>query len=282
MQGEDLARFSGPPRSLIWRGGAVHLRCCTATGKIPDLHAHFALQLTVDLGADVSLRCGRRDPERLAAGWLIRSDQPHWLSTSGTGVTFFWDPVCPVGRLIATRLRNEGVAALASEGCAGIRRELRGCWERGWRCSDLRAAANRIAHLVARPDNTVRPIDRRVQMVLRVLQSDPAGKSRLSELARLAHLSESHLAHLFRRDVGIPVRQYRLTLRMEQAVREIAAGGSLTRAAYAAGFADPAHSPAFAGECSADRPRSCLTLKWKCELAYVAGGCQTEQVSLAD
>ncbi len=241
MKGEDLARFSGPPRSLIWRGGAVHLRCCAATRKGPDLHAHFALQLTVGFAGDVSLRCGRRDPERLASGWLIRSDQPHWLSGSGTGVTFFWDPVSPTGRLIAAGLNDDGAAALAPGVCAEIRRELRGCWERGWRCADLRASADRIARLLARPGIAVRPIDRRVRMALRLLQSDPAGKTSVPELARLTRLSESRLAHLFRRDVGIPVRQYRLTLRMEQAVREIAAGGSLTRAAYAAGFADPAH-----------------------------------------
>lgn len=240
MNGEDLAQFDGPPRSLIWRGGAVHLRC-TATREPPDLHAHFAVQLTVGFSGDVSMRSGRSDPERMAAGWLIRSDQTHWLNGSGIGVTFFWDPVSPAGRVVATRLFAEGAAALAPEECADICRELKGCWERGWHCADLRAAADRIAHLVAQPSSTVTPIDRRVQVALRALQSDPAGKRGLPELARLTKLSESRLAHLFRRDVGIPVRQYRLALRMEQAVREIAAGGSLTRAAYAAGFADPAH-----------------------------------------
>lgn len=78
-------------------------------------------------------------------------------------------------------------------------------------------------------------------MTLKAMRSDPAGKSSLAELARLTQLSESRLAHLFRRDVGVPIRQYRLTLRMEEAVREIARGASLTRAAYAAGFADAAH-----------------------------------------
>jgi len=77
-------------------------------------------------------------------------------------------------------------------------------------------------------------------MVLRALQSDPAGKVRLAEFARLTKLSESHLAHLFRREVGLPVRQYRLGLRMEQAAEELAHGTSLASAAYAAGFADPA------------------------------------------
>jgi AraC family transcriptional regulator len=241
MKGEDLAQFAGPPRSLIWRGGAVHLRGCSATRKTPDLHAHFALQLTVSLEGDVSLRCARSDPERLAAGWLIRSDQPHWFGGVGMGVTFFWDPVCPLGRLVATRLNNEGAAPLTSGECGHIRGELKGCWERGWRHADLRVAAERTGHIVARPGGAVAPIDRRVQMVLRELQRDPAEKSSFAEFARLTGLSQSGLAHLFRRDVGIPFRQYRLALRMEQAVREIAVGASLTRAAYAAGFADPAH-----------------------------------------
>jgi AraC-like DNA-binding protein len=242
MKGEeDLAQFSGPPRSLIWRGGAVHLRCCNADRKTPDPHAHFALQLTVSFVGDVSLSCGRRDPERLAAGWLIRSNQPHWFSGAGTSVTVFWDPVCPVGRLVATRLNNDGAVPLTPAECAHIHGELKGCWERGWRHADLRAATDRIAHLVARPDSTVAPIDRRVQMVLRALQRDPADTSSFAEFARLTKLSQSGLAHLFRRDVGTPFRQYRLALRMEQAAREIAAGASLTRAAYGAGFADPAH-----------------------------------------
>ncbi|MEN6602659.1 MAG: helix-turn-helix domain-containing protein [Bryobacteraceae bacterium] len=46
---------------------------------------------------------------------------------------------------------------------------------------------------------------------------------------------------MFRRDVVIPMRQYRLTLRMEQTAQEIAEGTTLTQAAYAAGFAHPAH-----------------------------------------
>jgi len=54
-------------------------------------------------------------------------------------------------------------------------------------------------------------------------------------------LSESHIAHLFRRDVGIPVRQYRLWARMRRALDHVGRGRSLTEAAHAAGFADSAH-----------------------------------------
>ncbi len=241
MPSGDLAQFTGPPLSLIWRGGAVHLRFCCAAQGAPDLHAHFAIQLSVGFGGDLSLRCAHDEAEHLAAGWLIRSDHPHWLCGTGTGVTFFWDPVSAAGRQIGTRLNNQGVSPLTGEECTDIRSELKGCWKRGWLHPDLRAAADLVAHLVARPDTSLLPIDRRVQIVLKILQNDPAEKRSLKEFARVTKLSEARLAHVFRRDVGMPLRQYRLSLRMEQAVREIAAGSSLTRAAYIAGFADPAH-----------------------------------------
>ncbi|MCE5310417.1 MAG: helix-turn-helix domain-containing protein [Acidobacteriales bacterium] len=41
--------------------------------------------------------------------------------------------------------------------------------------------------------------------------------------------------------MDIPMCQYRLTLRMEQAAQEIAQGATLTQATCTAGFADPAH-----------------------------------------
>ncbi len=241
MNSRGLAQFTGAPRSLIWRGGAVHLRCATAPRDVPGPHAHFAIQLSVGITGQVSLRCGRSGPERLAPGWLVRSGEPHWLSGPGPGVTFFWAPLAPAGRLIATRLGGAGFEALSSAECAAIRREVEGCWERGWLPPELREAAGRVARLVAPPGGVPSPVDARVRAVLERLESDPAAKLSLAELAGGVRLSESRLAHLFRRDVGIPMRQYRLMLRMEQAAQEIAQGATLTHAAYAAGFSDPAH-----------------------------------------
>jgi AraC family transcriptional regulator len=223
---------------MIWGGGAAHLR---ASQDAPGMHAHFAIQLSLGFAGDLSLRCTSHGPETSASGWLIRSDQPHCARGAGVGVTFFWSPVSSAGRIAATRVGNKEATPLSASECAYIRRELEGCWERGWLHTDLRGAADRIASYIATPGATAPPLDRRVQMVLKALRSDPTGKSSLAELAELARISESRLAHLFRRDVGLPVRQYRLTLRMEEAVREIAGGASLSRAAYAAGFADPAH-----------------------------------------
>ena len=84
----------------------------------------------------------------------------------------------------------------------------------------------RIRQLFRRspPHSVPARIDRRVRAIVEILQIEPARKSTLAELAQSARLSESHLAHLFHRDVGVPMRQYRLTLRAVQAVQEIALG----------------------------------------------------------
>jgi AraC-like DNA-binding protein len=63
----------------------------------------------------------------------------------------------------------------------------------------------------------------------------------LETLATRVGLSESRLAHLFRRDVGLPMRQYRLSLRLMHAMTYISAGASLTEAAHRASFSDSAH-----------------------------------------
>jgi AraC-like DNA-binding protein len=52
---------------------------------------------------------------------------------------------------------------------------------------------------------------------------------------------ESRLQHLFRDQVGVPIRRYLLWHRYLTAMSLLADGASVTRAAHAADFADSAH-----------------------------------------
>ena len=54
-------------------------------------------------------------------------------------------------------------------------------------------------------------------------------------------MSQSRLQHLFRDQVGVPIRRYLLWHRYLTALSLLADGASVTRAARAAGFADSAH-----------------------------------------
>ena len=64
---------------------------------------------------------------------------------------------------------------------------------------------------------------------------------RLPQLAAVAQLSGSRLAHLFAQQVGMPLRSYIRWQRMRSALQAVQAGHNLTTAAHAAGFADSAH-----------------------------------------
>ena len=69
----------------------------------------------------------------------------------------------------------------------------------------------------------------------------PSPPPSVEDLTRIAHLSESRLQHLFRDQVGVPIRRYLLWHRYLTALSLLADGASVTRAAHAAGFADSAH-----------------------------------------
>jgi len=230
-----LAEYAGKPRSVVQPGCAVHLR----VGAGPDLHAHFAIQLALGMSHCAVLRQSLRGAEQRAAGWLVGSQQAHWVAVEGVGVTMHFDPLSESGRRLSGRL--EGVRALTAAECAAIRTEMEECWARGWQSADLMGAAGRIVDLMAGPDAPRAAPDPRVRRVLAAIRRNPGENTPLADLAAMVNLSEGRLAHLFRGDVGIPVRQYRLWARMGCALDRVTRGRSLTEAAHAAGFADSAH-----------------------------------------
>jgi AraC-like DNA-binding protein len=86
------------------------------------------------------------------------------------------------------------------------------------------------------------PIHPAVEMAIAVIPTLlTGGPVRLGVLADAVHLSPSRLAHLFSAQVGIPLRPYVRWQRLQQAIRLVAAGETLTTAANGAGFTDGPH-----------------------------------------
>jgi AraC family transcriptional regulator len=223
--------------AVMWRGGGLHVHPAAGACPLPQPHAHFGVQLSFGFEEDVTFA-----PGRWARGWLIGSDRRHAMYGRGAEATMVLDPLTADGRRAVARIGKQGVVALDAEECAALQAEIERAWERGGTGEEACAAAGRIARLLAsRAAGAPPPIDRRVEAAVRALIEDPSGNVSLADLAARVSLSESRLAHLFRRDVGVPMRQYRLSLRMVDAVRLISRGSSLTEAAHMAGFSDSAH-----------------------------------------
>jgi AraC-like DNA-binding protein len=88
---------------------------------------------------------------------------------------------------------------------------------------------------------TFRKIDPRIRQVISVLQDAPFEKIPIRQLSGKVSLSEGRLVHLFKEQMGLPVRKYRLWLKLNIAIESIINKSYLTDSAYNAGFSDSAH-----------------------------------------
>jgi AraC-like DNA-binding protein len=86
-----------------------------------------------------------------------------------------------------------------------------------------------------------RPRDARIARVVQAIERQPDAFGRLQDAATLACLSPSRFRARFDAELGLPFRRYRLWRRMAAVMRTVAAGGTLTEAAHAAGFSSSAH-----------------------------------------
>jgi AraC family transcriptional regulator len=84
-------------------------------------------------------------------------------------------------------------------------------------------------------------LDERIAEAITFLRVQPNAYESIETLAERVHLSPSRFQHLFKEQIGIPVRRYVLWQKMRQALNLAMAGESLTSAALTAGFADSAH-----------------------------------------
>jgi AraC-like DNA-binding protein len=83
--------------------------------------------------------------------------------------------------------------------------------------------------------------DPRVARTRQRIQQSARENLAAEQLAQEVGLSASRLACLFKQEMGMPIRHYRLWRRLYQAIVHLSQGASLTEAALASGFSDSSH-----------------------------------------
>lgn len=81
----------------------------------------------------------------------------------------------------------------------------------------------------------------RIERVREILEGEFPQKHSLGDLAKHAGMSRFHFARIFRELVGVPMRQYLLSVRIAKACEYLDAGMKATEACYAVGFDNFAH-----------------------------------------
>jgi AraC-like DNA-binding protein len=221
---------------FLWHGHALFC------GRVRDntAHRHHALQVVVGLQRAFGLHDGRRWQQTRAA--VIAPDHPHRIDGAGGPLWLLLvEPEWPHVRGLADTLRgSKAVRFPEPQGLIAAARPERVAERVS--CAGAREAADRVLTLLeAAPRQACAPPDPRVAKALSLMRASEGHRAAAADLARRVHLSASRLAHLFKDQVGIPMRRYLLWLRLIAAVRAMLAPASFTTAAHAAGFADAAH-----------------------------------------
>ena len=108
-------------------------------------------------------------------------------------------------------------------------------------CNEVNRKMNQLLAVFSGTRENHIETDHRILRVCRYIDGLDEKKVSIKKLTELVHLSESRLSHLFKAQLGVPVRRYLLWVRLMDALKNAMQGKSLTNAAYDAGFSDSAH-----------------------------------------
>lgn len=84
-------------------------------------------------------------------------------------------------------------------------------------------------------------LDGRISELLNLLQTCDCYDHTIDSFAEKVALSPSRLSHLFREQIGVPLKSYILFHQLEKAFTAILSGKNITEAAMLAGFDSPSH-----------------------------------------
>lgn len=227
-----------PPSILyLWPRRTVHV------GPMEGIveFSQAAASLTVSLGGPVKvMSVGMRAPTECSSV-LLRAGQKVTLDAGGTVLgTCYLDALGQdYGMLMS------GMAACREGVLCGVKDE------RGYRdffsqlLNETSLAPEQAYQMLERLINPLqRPypeVDARVAATVARIQARVAENTSVEDLAAAVSLSIPRLVQLFREQVGVPIRRYRLWHRLFVTAEGIGGGLSLTDAAITAGFNDSAH-----------------------------------------
>jgi len=225
-------------RLYLWPHRIVYL------GLSPenDLHRHHAAQLCASLDAPLQISQSEKGETLEVSGVFIPPDHSHRIEAGHSRILALYlepesDEYRSLIQPIATGTTHSFVSlTLSAPGLADLRSLLTegGNAEVAW--STCRTALG-LGSSAARPVN----LDPRIEQVIGIIRGEPDRSHALEPLAAAVHISPSRLIHLFREQVGIPIRRFTVWSRVRQVVHLAVDGATLTEAAHAAGFSDTAH-----------------------------------------
>ncbi|RFS21324.1 AraC family transcriptional regulator [Chitinophaga silvatica] len=233
MQHPKAAMYLGSTRSMLI---SPHL--------VTDIHQHAVIQFTCSLDRKPFIVWTENDGWQEAEAVLINSGIEHSLKEfNGWQVTTCIMPDVQLGRLVQEKvLEGKPIKYFPEKDILPVIEALQMTRQQLITDSNIfNSLTNTVYHHLLQEVPFSPPLDDRIKKVIDLIRQNIHNKVSAAALASAIHLSENRFLHLFREQVGAPLRQYVLWQRVAMATQNLMEGKSSKEAAYEAGFADQAH-----------------------------------------
>lgn len=212
-------------------------------GFLPDMSEHRLGSAALCVGIDQPFRV----LESESSGWrtcrsvLVPPGCLHEIEVGGAIMAIvFIEPESPDYRIVQNAmLDGEWQCLYELNNEEQVLALLQQAWEKEE--ADALAIHALLERLIPPPQSTQRPLDARIQKVIAIMKEDLTHSYSMNELADAINLSPTRLVHLFKEEVGVPIRRFRQWHRMRVVAALVSKNHTLTDAALGAGFADSSH-----------------------------------------
>jgi AraC-like DNA-binding protein len=220
----------------MWPGSSLFL------GRLDDAspHAHHALQVAVSISSTFVLETPDKTFESRSV--VIAPDQIHRFRGADDHAILLLDTESTIARQIQAAMCKESeVTEFDFSLLRPSIEQIGASIEKPLDCDRMKALCQQMLSRLAGQSSQSFPLDARIEKALDFAKVQPELKAPVEAIAQAVGLSEGRLVHLFKEQVGIPIRRYLLWLRLVHASGNLFENVSLTTAAHNAGFADSAH-----------------------------------------
>jgi AraC-like DNA-binding protein len=203
------------------------------------IHSHHALEIIIPFDSDVTVEIDNIVCE--SKGILLKQDVEHATNSDGFVVFICISPESALGKRLKTILQRDNFLILKSQTIEQFKKYLNELIAHDHSEGDIISfMTNALIEDIAFVEENYTQ-DVRIRNVLEHILCNSNKPIQFKELLEIAFLSEGRLSHLFKNEIGIPIRKYILWCRIQQGIRYFLKGHTLTQAAYFAGFSDVSH-----------------------------------------
>ena len=204
-------------------------------------HKHPVIQFVVASNGEFMTRVQQTNKWIKKKGLLIKPNHPHQCDATNVPIiSMDIEPDSAFGTaILANSFDNGPILDYPSENFKKIDFKNIDCLIKAQHWNDV---YNYLKDIFLLPNiQQVKNRDKRIDSVVVYIHENIQETLSTEKLMQVAYLSESRMLHMFKEQLGLPIRNYILWYRLKVAFEKAMKGSSLTSAAHMAGFSDQAH-----------------------------------------